>query len=522
MGVTIDQVREKVLPMKDKEGLPPKGQRPTRSDAARNRRASPRSEEVFGPDRMATLLEGAGIRLGTERIRQLWRYHELLRECNADLNLTRIHSFTNMVQKLYVDSILPGKLVKLPSPLLDVGTGAGMPGIPLKIAFPDLEIWLAESRGKRVAFLERVIEELGLSGLRVIGQGISMSFQEPVSGVITRAVEALAPSLERVRGCLSRGGRAVFMKGPRGSDEIGEALLRWGHEYRLVEDLPYAIPHTPFERRLIVFERTQESIAEGRARAMKSYTVRTVESEQNESFKGLKKLLQSRGIRKEGRAVLSGRKLVEETLRDFPDRCLGWITPGGDDPPPVVPASRFTWFQLACPLFQELDVFGTGSPLLLIEAPPLPAWDPSEELPSGCSLLVPFQDPENVGAVIRSAVAFGVAQVILLAESAHPFHPKALRASGGAVLRARLAEGPSIQDLPANQPLIALSTEGRDIATFTFPDRFALLPGVEGPGLPKRLRPHSLTIPIQGGVESLNAAAATAIVLYLWAVRRSV
>jgi tRNA G18 (ribose-2'-O)-methylase SpoU len=90
------------------------------------------------------------------------------------------------------------------------------------------------------------------------------------------------------------------------------------------------------------------------------------------------------------------------------------------------------------------------------------------------------------------------------------------------VLRARLAEGPSIQDLPANLPLIALSTEGRDIATFTFPDRFALLPGVEGPGLPKRLRPHSLAIPIEGGVESLNAAAATAIVLYLWAVRRSV
>jgi 16S rRNA (guanine527-N7)-methyltransferase len=311
------------------------------------------------------------------------------------------------------------------------------------------------------------------------------------------------------------------MKGPRGSDEIDEALRRWGQEYRLVDDRPYAIPQTPFERRLIVFERTQESIFEGRARAMKTHAVRKVESEQNDSFKSLKKLLQSRGIRKEGLAIVSGRKVVQETLRDFPDRCLGWITAGENDPPPGVVASRFTWFQLARPLFQELDVFGTDSPLLLIEVPPLPSWDPSEELPAGCSLLVPFQDPENVGAVIRSAVAFGVAQIILLAESAHPFHPKALRSSGGAALRAHLASGPSIQHLPANLPFITLSTEGRDIATFTFPDRFAMLPGVEGPGLPELLRRQSLAIPIQGGVESLNAATATAIVLYLWAIRRS-
>ncbi len=507
--------------MKDREDRPSKGGRAPKADSARDCAGTPRSGETPGPDRMAAILKGAEIGLGPAQIRLLWRYHELLREVNAELNLTRVHSFTNMVQKLYLDSILPGKLMELPSPLLDVGTGAGMPGIPLKIAFPHLEIRLAESRRNRVAFLERVVEDLRLTGLRVIGRGISPSFQEPVAGVITRAVEALAPSLERVRGCLSRGGRAIFMKGPRGSEEIQEALRRWGHEYRLVHDLPYAIPHTPFERRLIVFERTHESIAEGRARAMKSYAVRKVESDQNESFRTLRKLLQSRGIRKEGRALVSGRKVVEETLRDFPDRCIGWITPGEDEPPPAVKALRFTWFQLPRPLFQELDVFGTGSPLLLIEVLPIPAWDASAELPPGCSLLVPFQDPENVGAVIRSAVAFGVEQVILLAESAHPFHPKALRASGGAVLRARLAEGPSIRDLPADLSLVALSTEGRDIASFSFPERFALLPGVEGPGLPDSLRTRCLAIPIRGGVESLNAASATAIALYLWARSRS-
>jgi 16S rRNA (guanine(527)-N(7))-methyltransferase RsmG len=476
-----------------------------------------RLDRTYGAERMTSILKSAGIALTPEQIRQLWRYHELLREYNTDLNLTRIHSFDNMVQKLYVDSILPGTLMALPSPLMDVGTGAGMPGIPLKIAFPELEIWLAESRQKRVVFLEMVVSELGLTGLRVVGKGISESFQEPVAGVITRAVETLSPTLERVRGCLCGNGLAIFMKGPRGSNEIDEALRRWGREYRLLENREYSIPHTPFDRRLIVFQRVRESLAEGRERAMRAYQLKKIDSEQNDNFKDLKKLLQSRGIRKEGKAIVSGRKQVEEALRDFPHRCLGWISSGENDPPPEILSSSFIWYQLARPLFKELDIFGADSPLLLMEASPLPLWNSSEELPLGCTLMVPFQDPENVGAVIRSAVAFGVSQIILLAESAHPYHPKALRASGGAVLRARLFLGPSIQDLPADLPMVSLSAEGDNISNRTFPDRFALLPGIEGPGLPDRWRAHAVSIPLRGGVESLNAAAATAIALYLWA-----
>ncbi len=205
----------------------------------------------------------------------------------------------------------------------------------------------------------------------------------------------------------------------------------------------------------------------------------------------------------------------------MPGQVAAWMTAGDATSPPEGSPHAMAWYQLAPALFREIDVFGTRAPLLLVNVPPLPVWDPAEGLPEGVSLLVPFQDPENVGATIRSAVAFGVDQVILLEESAHPFHPKTLRASGGAVLRARLFEGPSIKKLPVALDILPLSTEGRNISTFTFPERFALLPGLEGAGLPEAWRSRALTIPIRPEVESLNAAAAVSVALYAWATSRT-
>ena len=81
-------------------------------------------------------------------------------------------------------------------------------------------------------------------------------------------------------------------------------------------------------------------------------------------------------------------------------------------------------------------------------------------------------------------MSFGAAQAILLAESAHPFHPKALRASGGAVLSLPLRQGPTLGDLPEELPIIALSAQGPDIRTTAFPPAFGLLAGlVLGVGL---------------------------------------
>ena len=142
----------------------------------------------------------------------------------------------------------------------------------------------------------------------------------------------------------------------------------------------------------------------------------------------------------------------------------------------------------------------------------------------GCILMVPFQDPENVGAVIRTAVSFGVKEVVFLQEAANPYHPKSLRAGGSAAFRIRCQKGPSIQEISllAREMeqkgifLLTLSMKGEDIRHFQFPAQFILLPGMEGPGLPQNLQSLSLAIPMEQGIESLNAATSVAIALYEW------
>ena len=465
---------------------------------------------------MDAVLCSCGIRLSQLQLRQLWAYHSLLRERNADLNLTRVHNFNNMVTKLYVDSMLPADLLELPSPLLDLGTGPGMPGIPLKIYRPALDLILAETRGNRVEFLNRALERLELKGIRVVGGRVTAQSEEPVAGVITRAVETIEKTLERVAGCLARDGLVIFMKGPHCGAEVDRAQARFAGAYTLVSDRPYSIPHTLHQRRLLVYRRLDEPLYSRKAKAMIEHPVRTITSGQNTHFKEMKKLLTGRGVRKGGKALVSGGKPVGEILEKHPDRCEAWIGSAGQAPPPPHSPPHLTWFQLDPVLFDELDVSGTHAPLLLIRLPEIPEWHPTEGFPAGCSVLIPFQDPENVGAAIRSAAAFGAAQAILLAESAHPFHPKALRASGGAVLSLPLRQGPALGDLPEELPIVALSAQGPDIRTTEFPPAFGLLAGLEGPGLPERWRKRALSIPIRAEVESLNAAAATAVALYEW------
>ncbi len=240
---------------------------------------------------------------------------------------------------------------------------------------------------------------------------------------------------------------------------------------------------------------------------------RAINSSANSTFKELSSLVISKGIQKNQRAIVSGEKFVHEIIKDHIDRVMAWITMDDTRPPAGLPQ----WYRLAKPLFAELDVFRTGKPLIIVSAPELALYDEKNPWPLGCTLFIPFQNPDNCGAVIRTAAAFGVERVVLLKEAAHPFHPKSTRAAGPALFKVDLQRGPSINDLSFNHmPFVSLSGEGNPLAKFNFPETFALIPGIEGPGVPTHLRSHALSIPIKPDVESLNAATATAIALYEW------
>jgi 16S rRNA (guanine(527)-N(7))-methyltransferase RsmG len=209
---------------------------------------------------LVELLHRAGIRPANDQIDRLWTFHRLLHEANRDRDLSRLVNFESVVVKHYVDSIFVTRLVRLPSPLLDIGTGAGFPGIPLKIMCPDLKLILAEARPRRVQFLERACKALGFRNTQVFPHKVvSRSFQQPVAGVITRALEDIDKTLLRTSGCTHPGTKFFFLKGPAVDPEIQEVARLYGSEFKLLADHRYHLPRTPHERRLVVFERAAPS-----------------------------------------------------------------------------------------------------------------------------------------------------------------------------------------------------------------------------------------------------------------------
>jgi 16S rRNA (guanine527-N7)-methyltransferase len=479
-------------------------------------------DRAVAPSRaaLAALLEQAGIRLDERAVDRLWAYHGMLRAANAELNLTRIHAFEAMVRKHYVDCLVVLRYGELPSPLVDMGSGAGLPGIPLAIARPGTAFVLAETRANRTAFLESVVERLGLSNVEVHTGSVGPKFQRTVGGVITRAVADIPETLRRVAHVLEPGGRVLLMKGPDCDGEVAAAVRTFGDDFRLAADHAYVLPDSDDRRRLVVFEKVGvdvEAGGSGSPALPAPGRPAEIRSASNAIYRMALDLRTGRGIRKHGRALVSGSKVVPEVLARHGDAVEAWITgPGGPEPPRALP-----WLRMEAALYREVDVAGTGGPVLLVRVPAFAAWSDQAPWPEGCTLFVPFQDPENVGAVVRTAAAFGVSRVVLLREAAHPFHPKAARAAGTALLQVRFEAGPPVAELRVTEaPLVALAGDGVELAGLAWPERFGLVVGVEGPGLPEGLRRDEavtrVRIPIAAEVESLNAAASAAVALYAW------
>ncbi|MBX9767078.1 MAG: class I SAM-dependent methyltransferase, partial [Bdellovibrionales bacterium] len=208
-------------------------------------------------ERLNSYLFHHGIKhLSPEQLKTLVKFYFLLIDEQNRQNFTRLVTLRDIAIKHFVDCLVVDQHVRLQFPLLDVGTGPGFPGIPLKVLHPDDRIILAEGVQKRVEFLKVAREKLGMTNLDIIGRNIGEDFFYPVRGVITRAVEDVSNTLSKVLYSLVQGGEVYLMKGPNCDPELEEfhksALTEF---FRLNKDIKYQLPETPHDRRLLVFEK---------------------------------------------------------------------------------------------------------------------------------------------------------------------------------------------------------------------------------------------------------------------------
>ena len=197
---------------------------------------------------------------------QFLRYFELLTEWNAVMNLTAITEFKEVVEKHFVDSALLYEYIRenKPDSLIDIGTGAGFPGVPLKILFPELKVTLLDSLNKRIRFLNTVIQELELGEITAIHgraeeYGIKEIYREQYDLCVSRAVARLASLCEFCIPFVKKGGAFVAYKAMKSEEELSEAKpavmvlgaeLSDVKEYTLGEDA---------KRTLLVIQKTKET-----------------------------------------------------------------------------------------------------------------------------------------------------------------------------------------------------------------------------------------------------------------------
>ena len=200
-----------------------------------------------------------GVELNDTQVQQFIKYHEILVEWNSFMNLTGITEYEEVVQKHFVDSLALCKAMNVNevSSLIDIGTGAGFPGIPLKIAYPHLKVTLLDSLQKRIKFLDEVVSQLGLENVETI-HGRAEDFAKPsmkresYDVCVSRAVANLASLSEYCLPYVNLDGYFVPYKSGKVDEELEtskKAVFLLGG--KIEEEVKFDLPDSDISRSLI-------------------------------------------------------------------------------------------------------------------------------------------------------------------------------------------------------------------------------------------------------------------------------
>ena len=208
-----------------------------------------------------------GVTLSDEQIQQFLKYYEMLVEWNDVMNLTAITEYDEVMKKHFVDSISLCKAydVTQNKTVIDVGTGAGFPGLALKIAFPDLQVTLLDSLNKRINFLNEVIAVLGLTGVETI-HGRAEDFAKPgkcrekYDLCVSRAVSNLATLSEYCLPYVKIGGTFISYKSGTVQEEAEEAEKAINILGGQVKDITYfKLPDSEIDRSLVIINKKKST-----------------------------------------------------------------------------------------------------------------------------------------------------------------------------------------------------------------------------------------------------------------------
>lgn len=179
---------------------------------------------------LRTVFEKHGFLLTDQQVRQFRQYYEMLVEKNKVMNLTAITEYREVVVKHFLDSVYLGKYEDLSGEIsvIDVGTGAGFPGIPLKILYPDMKVVLLDSLNKRIRFLQEVIDALSLENAQAVhGRAEEIArkaeYREQFDYCVSRAVANLNSLSEICLPFVKVGGCFVSYKSMKGMEELEQA-----------------------------------------------------------------------------------------------------------------------------------------------------------------------------------------------------------------------------------------------------------------------------------------------------------